>query len=169
MSVDNPNVSRKDTYKYGLGVFALKYIQAGELISSFKGGKIYTADHAMNLPNDPPDFAGRHAVQFGDHLWQDGQIDRIARYVAHSCNPNCGIRNLFDIVSMRDIRAGEEITWDYAMTEDSTFSMSCLCGSSICRGVVGSFSLLGPMQRKIFVISNRNFISDWLVKKYKLY
>ncbi len=166
---DNPKVKRKETSKYGLGVFATADIKAGELISSFTDGEFYNASDAMSLPNDPPLFAGRHAIEYAEGQWRDGEIDRIARYVAHSCEPNCGIKNLFDIVAMRDIEAGEEITWDYAMSEDSNFRMNCLCGKPTCRGVVGAFSLLSSEQRLEFTNRCSGFISVWLVYKYELY
>lgn len=165
---DNPNIKRQETSKYGLGVFATKDISVGEFISSFDG-KFYEAPNAMALPNDPPAYAGRHAIEYREGCWRDGQIDRIARYVAHSCDPNCGIYNLFDIVTMRDIKSGEEITWDYAMSEDSDFRMDCLCGKPSCRGVVGAFSLLSPDQRLELTHCYSGFISQWLVAKYDLY
>jgi hypothetical protein len=169
MDMDNPNVRRKESHKYGLGVYAVSYIAKGEFISTFATGISYQASEAMLLPNEPPDFAGRHAIQYAEDMWRDGEIDRIARYIAHSCKPNCGIKNLFDIVAIADINAGEELTWDYAMSEDSTFRMECLCATDICRGSVGSFSMLDSAQRKEFVERNKYFISDWLVKKYSLY
>lgn len=165
---ENAKVRRKETSKYGLGVFATANINKGELISSFDGA-LYQAPDAMSLPNEPPLYAGRHAIEYAEGRWRDGQVDRIARYVAHSCEPNCGIKNLFNIVAMRDIEAGEEVTWDYAMSEDSNFRMDCLCGKSTCRGTVGAFSLLSPKQRIDFINRCANFISLWLVYKYELY
>jgi hypothetical protein len=34
---------------------------------------------------------------------------------------------------MRDIRAGEELTHDWAMTDDDDYSADCKCGASNCR------------------------------------
>ena len=159
---------RRETHKYGLGVFALVPISAGGLIASFDG-EFLQAPTAMELPNDPPLLAGRHAIQYGEHIWRDGKVNGIARYISHSCDPNCGIWGWFNIVAMRDIKAGEELCWDYAMSEDSNFRMGCLCGSLICRKIVGAFSLLSSDQREEFVRRCHGFISDWLVEKYKLY
>jgi SET domain-containing protein len=165
---DNTKFERRETHKYGLGVFALVDIKMGELISSFDG-EYYVANSAMSLPNYPPLFAGRHAIQWGMYSWRDGKIDGIARYISHSCDPNCGIRGSFDIVAIRNIGAGEELHWDYAMSENSNFRMDCLCGSPGCRKIVGAFSILFPEQREDFVIHNRGFISNWLVREYSLY
>jgi len=82
----------------------------------------------------------------------------------HSCEPNCGIKNLFSIVAMQDIQKGEELTLDYDMVEDSDWRMECLCGSPICRKIIGSFGLVPKNIREKY----KGYISEWLVKKYNL-
>ena len=61
--------------------------------------------------------------------------------VNHSCNPNCGFRGQVVLVAMRNIQTGEEISYDYAMTDanlhDVTCAdMKCLCGVSDCRRLI---------------------------------
>jgi hypothetical protein len=46
------------------------------------------------------------------------------------------MRGRLQIVAMRNIAAGEEITFDYAMSETSEYSMLCRCGQSNCRKTV---------------------------------
>ena len=111
----NSKVELKDTDKHGLGVFAAEDIKSGEVIAEFDGN-IYKAETALDLPKDsgnPRD----HAIQFEEHKFRDS--NGIARYINHSCNSNCGIKNLFEIVAMIDIKERVEITWDYEMSEDS--------------------------------------------------
>jgi len=157
--MSNPKAEIRDTQKYGKAVFAKTKINKGEIIGIFNG-ETYEAPRAMLLPDEPPLRAGRHAVQFEPNKWRDGKVEGIARYVSHSCEPNCGIKNLFEIVAMRDIEANEEITWDYAMTENSDFRMECKCGTSSCRGIVGAYSMLSPKVRKKY----NGHISEWLTK-----
>jgi len=58
-------------------------------------------------------------------------------YINHSCNPNCGLRGQITLVSMRDIQPGEEICFDYAMSDSSDYDeFDCSCGASNCRGHV---------------------------------
>ena len=153
---DNPKVERRETHKYGLGVFAREPIEKDELISSFDGA-FGVGPSALQLPEHPT-FSPRHAIQCGPYMWRDGKKDGIARYVAHSCEPNCGIHGLFDIVAMRPILAGEELTWDYAMSERSDFRMQCLCGSPHCIREVGSFDLLDEHVKAEY----GGYISHWL-------
>lgn len=158
--MENKKVIIKETEKYGKAVFAKANVKKGEVIGVFNG-KVYEAERAMLLPDVPPLRAGRHAVQFEKNKWRDGKVRGVARYIAHSCDPNCGIKNLFEVVAMRDIEKGEEITWDYAMTENSDFRMECKCGAKCCRKVVGAYSMLTPKFRKKY----KGYISEWLTKK----
>ncbi|NES69106.1 MAG: SET domain-containing protein [Okeania sp. SIO2D1] len=59
----------------------------------------------------------------------------------HSCNPNCGIKpnefNGYNLVAMIDIGRGEEITFDYCMSEWISIAVkNCNCQSDICRGII---------------------------------
>ncbi len=54
----------------------------------------------------------------------------------HSCEPNVGVQGEMEFVALADIPAGEELTFDYAMTEDGDLRMFCECGTRSCRGVV---------------------------------
>lgn len=52
----------------------------------------------------------------------------------HSCDSNTAFRGL-DVVALRDIAAGEELTLDYAMfCDESMTPFDCQCGSAACRG-----------------------------------
>jgi len=160
--MENNKVEIIKTEKYGKAVFAKAKIKKGEFIGAFNG-KIYEAERAMLLPDVPPLRAGRHAVQFEPKKWRDGKVKGLARYIAHSCNPNCGIKNMFEVVAMKDIKKGEEITWDYAMTENSDFRMKCMCGAKSCRKIIGAYSMLSPKVRKKY----KGYISEWLTQKQK--
>jgi hypothetical protein len=50
---------------------------------------------------------------------------------------------------MRNIRAGEELTHDWAMTDDDDYSMHCNCGAPKCRGTItGKDWQRADLQRK---------------------
>ncbi len=68
---------------------------------------------------------------------EDGAVADPSDYENHSCDPNTGFPNDNEMAAMRDIAAGEELTYDYAMTElDDGFEMECRCGQERCRGIV---------------------------------
>ena len=115
--------------KFGKCVLTIAEIPKGAIVAVFDG-KIYEARKCTDLPKDIAD----HAIQIGEHTYQDSK--GIARFINHSCTPNCGVHGLNKIVTMRDIHPGEELTWDYAMTEDSDWRVKCECGSHECRGII---------------------------------
>lgn len=99
-----------------------------------------------------------HMVQVGPSRWRLPSL--LGAAFNHSCNPNAGIRGLYEFVAMRDIAAGEEICWDYAMSENYEWRMDCLCGTPQCRKVVGAHDLLPPELK----LKYKGYISDWLSK-----
>jgi len=68
----------------------------------------------------------------------------------HSCDPNVGVRGQITFVAIRAIRAGEELTIDYAMIDgDPAERMARTCGAETCRKIVtGSDWRLPELQRR---------------------
>ena len=70
-------------------------------------------------------------------------------HLNHSCDPNLGVQGQIVFVALRDITAGEELTFDYAMTDDEPYEMECNCRVSGCRKVItGADWMQGDLQRK---------------------
>lgn len=74
-------------------------------------------------------------------------LDIPARLINHSCDPNLGIKNNvfggYDFVAMRSIKKGEELCWDYCMSEYHSIAVKrCLCGSKNCRRRIRGFKYL---------------------------
>ena len=157
---DNPKIEVKKTKYKGLGVFATKNIKKGEIISTFNGGKVLKAKRCNYLPIKPENIRD-HTVQFGEEEYMYNS-KTLAQLLNHSCNPNCGIKNLFDLVATKNIKKGEELNWDYEMTEDSDWRLKCKCGSKSCRHIIGAHNLMPKNLKKKY----KGYISDWLVKKY---
>lgn len=76
-------------------------------------------------------------------------------FTNHSCQPNCGLQagpGGFLMVALRDIAAGEELTYDYSThQEHPQEDMTCRCGAPNCRGVVRSFSTLPQALRRRYL------------------
>lgn len=158
-SLDNPKAIIKWTTKYGNGrvLFAQEDIKKGEVIGAFDG-QIYKAKKASDIPNDPPIYAQDHAIQFEKDKYRDSR--GIARLVSHSCEPNCGIKDKFKIVAMRSIKKGEEISFDYNMSENSDWRMKCECVNKSCRKVIGSYDALPQKIKEKY----KGYISTYLTK-----
>lgn len=64
-----------------------------------------------------------------------------AVFFNHSCDPNSGFKGQMFLVAMRNIKKGEQVTFDYAMVLSkaknvSFYKIKCFCGSKNCRGYV---------------------------------
>ncbi len=151
--MDNPKVKIHRTRRYGKGVYAKAAIRKGEVIAVFDGDLL--DDDFEPWTND----LYNHAIQVGKTLWRDSK--GLARFINHSCEPNCGIKKLNRVVAMRSIQKGEEITWDYEMTEkNSDWRMRCRCGTPACRKVIGNYQNMPRKIRKKYA----GYISEWLTR-----
>ena len=155
--MDHPNAALGPHPTFGEGVFATGPILRGEEIATFDG----TIYEGLENADFPPEVVN-HAITFARDRARDSE--GIARFLNHSCSPNAGLRGQFHIVAMRDIEAGEEICWDYDMSEDHDWSMPCSCGSPHCRREIRGFRFLPESIRQRYT----GFVADWLVEKYDL-
>ncbi|MGE0527480.1 MAG: SET domain-containing protein-lysine N-methyltransferase [Bdellovibrionales bacterium] len=60
-------------------------------------------------------------------------------HLNHSCEPNLGLQGQIVYVALRDVQPGEELTFDYAMTDDELYEMECRCGTPSCRKTITGF------------------------------
>ena len=135
LSWHNPKTQRQQASEKGVGLFANAPIAKGELLCAW-GGAILTDEELPNLP----DFALDRTLQIEEGLHiSSGLIDDDADCVNHSCDPTGGVVGQITLVARRDIAAGEEITFDYAMTDSSPhMDMECFCGQPNCRKLITS-------------------------------
>jgi hypothetical protein len=79
----------------------------------------------------------------------------------HSCSPSAGIRGRNSIVAIRDLKAGEEVTMDYALSDTlPLWHMKCSCGSKNCRKYVKPYQDLTYQQQRKFVDYTAKYIKD---------
>jgi hypothetical protein len=52
--------------------------------------------------------------------------DKVGMYINHSCTPSCEIDG-FNVVALRDIMAGEEVTFDYSSEGELAAPFFCNC------------------------------------------
>lgn len=119
--------------KGGYGVFARAPIAAGELLIVWSGD-IVTREGLMELPPE----VRMYSLQVEENCYQVSTLPPyLPDYVNHSCDPNAGLSGQIALVAMRDIMPGEEICFDYAMSDGSPYDeFVCQCGAANCRGRV---------------------------------
>ena len=133
-------ITVKESTIHGKGIFALKDIKKGEIISIIKGPRKFKINRSAKDALAHPDWVG-----FKMHHW----IDPIPpyKYLNHSCNPNCGIKGKVETVALKNIKKGEEVVIDYSIIEgDVRWRMKCHCGQKNCRETIKSFQFLPDKQ-----------------------
>jgi uncharacterized protein len=119
----------------GRGLVAVEDIAAGEVVA-VKGGHVVTTEELRTLPAERQESE----VQIADGLHlaalDEDEYESVMLFLNHSCEPNVGFGGNIVLVAMRDVRAGEELTTDYALFDDYEGSMECNCGRPSCRGRV---------------------------------
>ena len=95
----------------GLGLFSGRPIPSGADVVEYTGPILHE--------DEWHDLDSRYLFAINDHQTIDGSSrDNLGRYVNHACRPNCVPeirRSRVFIRALRDIAAGEEITYDYGV------------------------------------------------------
>jgi uncharacterized protein len=127
----SPRLVPADTAVAGRGTHALVDIAAGEVVVAF-GGHVVDGEVFGALPA----LRRSLSIQVADDLYLVGPEQPDPHdMVNHSCDPNCGILGSIILVAIRPIAAGEEVTYDYAMSDGSPYDeFLCTCGTALCRG-----------------------------------
>lgn len=132
LSYRSPKTKIKESPIHGKGLFATKAIGNGEIVA-IKGGRILSKAEWEALEHE----LGSAEIQISDQFFiapaNKDEREGSMLYTNHSCNPNIGIQGQIVFVAMRDIVPGEELTHDWATTDDFEYEIDCHCGSSKCR------------------------------------
>ena len=141
-----PRIQARRSAIHGRGVFALEAIREGTTIIEYTGERITEAEIDRRYPESREQM--NHTFVFG--IRHDVNIDggvggNASRFINHACDANCDTFEKDDrmfIRAARNIRAGEELTYDYAIeagepiTPQLKACWPCWCGARTCRGTV---------------------------------
>lgn len=142
----SPYVLTKESVIHGVGIYAKKNIKKGTRIMEYVGEKITKkeSDRRADIPlsenKKNPELGAVYIFTLNKKYDVDGHVKyNTARYINHSCNPNCEsdiIRNKIWIIAIRDIKKGEELSYNYGYDFDSYEDHPCRCGSYNCVGYI---------------------------------
>ena len=134
-SYRSPKTTVKDSPIHGRGLFASEPIKKGEIVA-IKGGAIFNRQtrDALEKTLGPAELPIAEDLYIGPLSAEERDASML--FSNHSCAPNIGVRGQIVFVAMRDIAAGEELTHDWAMTDDEPDEMECRCGAVNCRKIV---------------------------------
>lgn len=131
---------------HGRGVYAREFIPAGTRLIEYRGERIPNEEGDRRYPWE--EGVPHHTFLFmldDDTVIDGARKGNIARWINHSCDPNC--ESITEdghiyIDAIRDIEPGEEITFDYHLVtaERHTAKVKarypCSCGAPNCRGTL---------------------------------
>jgi uncharacterized protein len=127
----------------GRGLYAVFATSRGE-IAVVKGGYILTKAQRDEIGKE----LGPSEIQVSDDLFIGpstmAEREGGMMHINHSCEPNLGLQGQIVYVALRDISPGEELTFDYAMTDDEPYEMKCRCGANSCRATITGFDWKKP-------------------------
>ena len=133
------NYFRKKSGINNLGLFAKSDINKGEKVIEYKGRKF---THKQVEENDRFDNSKAiYLFTLNERYVLDGDTKtNTAKYINHSCDPNCEvdiIKGKIWIIAIKDIKKGDELSYDYGFGYDADFrQFPCKCGSKNCCGYI---------------------------------
>jgi len=168
----SPKTEVRPSPIHGKGLFAKTAIKEGEIVA-IKGGYIIADAEWGNLKATLSPAEIPIADGFVIAPSSPAEIEGNMVYSNHSCAPNVSIQGQIAFVAMCDIASGEELTHDWATTDDDDYEMQCRCGSPSCRRIVTGKDWMKPelqakyrgwfcwyIQRKIDALTARTDARD---------
>jgi SET domain-containing protein len=129
-----PRLRTGNSQLHGTGVFAAEPIPKGTRIIDY-AGELIRNDAACEEREERYLAEGHIWVFRVNRAWsRDANVGgNIARFINHSCTPNCRFEVLDKTIwirALRDIRRGEELTYDYKTIGERTIPCRCRPGCS---------------------------------------
>jgi SET domain-containing protein len=121
---------------HAAGCYTTRAVKKGERICEYDGPR-FSKDEADE----------RYKDRFITYLFSCGDEGKVidgfgtAMFINHSCEPNCETEDVdgrIFVVAVRNISAGEELTYEYHLYDSDESEQDCYCGAVQCRGTMFS-------------------------------
>jgi SET domain-containing protein len=142
---DLPFVIRNSPIQ-GLGAFASRVIPTGTRLVEYAGERLTPTEADARYPDGADERHHTFLFAIDDDVVIDAAVNgNEARFINHSCEPNCDAvidAGRIWIETIRDIGPGEELAYDYAYVLEERHSPAakrrypCHCGAPACRGTI---------------------------------
>lgn len=160
ISYHSPKTAIRKSFVHGYGLFAIKPIKKGEIVV-IKGGHIFNERILKKVKDKISEAYFQIEDDFVIGPLKKSEVKKNKLYINHSCDPNIGIRGQITLIAMRNIKAGEELTYDWAMEDPGGWKMKCNCGAKNCRKIITGKDWKNPkLQRKY-----KGYFSAYLQEK----
>ena len=129
-----PRLVIRSSAIHAAGCYTLDAIRKGQRICEYDGPRMEKA-----VADE------RYADRYVTYLFGYGSGDMVidgfgtAMFINHCCSPNCETEEMDERIYMsalRDIAAGEELTFEYNLYDSDDARQDCYCGAANCRGTM---------------------------------
>ena len=146
VATDSPAFEVRRSGIHGRGVYATRRIPMHTRIVEYLGDRITHEEADARYAAKGQDDGHTFLFVVSKRLVIDaGVAGNEARFINHSCDPNCDTvieNDRVYIESLRDIEPGEELGYEYGLTWETTddpdelANYACRCGAARCRGTM---------------------------------
>ena len=162
LSYISPKAEVRESRIHGRGLFAVEPFAEGEVVC-VKGGYVF----GLETLRASAGWYRSAEIQLTEDLFigplAESEREGSMVFSNHSCDPNIGVRGQIVFVALRPVAAGEELTHDWATTDDADYELDCNCGSANCRRTITGRDWRRPdLQAKY-----RGFFSSYLEDKIR--
>ncbi len=152
-------VSVKKSKIHRNGIFAKKDIPSNTKIIEYVGEKVTRAE-GDRRGEKVLENSKNHTISGGVYIFElnkrydlDGNFSyNTAKWINHSCGPNCEvdiIKGHIWVISIKEIKKGEELTYNYGYNLDHYKEHTCKCGSKRCVGYIAAEEDWPKLKRKL--------------------
>ncbi|ODM92236.1 Histone-lysine N-methyltransferase, H3 lysine-36 and H4 lysine-20 specific [Orchesella cincta] len=129
----------------GWGITAKVNFSCGDFVGEYRGEVIDAEEKNRRLERKVEEDP-LYILEIDKGLFIDAEyMGSLSRLINHSCEPNCEVRRYASskgkavggVFAVRDIKIGEEVTFNYAYGNESNAPFRCHCGSSKCLIFIG--------------------------------
>lgn len=153
------NVEVKNSTIQGKGVYATKNFNEGEIVLEIDDSHV--VNDVNSLTKEQFELHCDYLSNGLIILMQEPEV-----YINHSCDPNTYVKTINGVrkvLAMREIKVGDEITYDYAINGENAGTFNCKCGAKNCRRIYNGnfFKLSKELQLKYLP-----YLDDWFVQNH---
>jgi SET domain-containing protein len=141
-----PPFAKRRSSIHGFGVFATRRIRVRQSLIDYEGRILTPAQVEARYDEDAADDPHTLLFDVGDGKRIDASLGgNDARFINHSCDPNCEAElsgRVVSIRALRNIQPGAELTYDYSLQIENGASRArrslyaCRCSATACRGTM---------------------------------
>ncbi len=144
--IKSDSIKVRNSRIQGKGVFATKRIKKGQRIIEYIGERISPEEETLRYDDESMDRHHTFLFAIDEKTTIDaGRIGNDAKYINHSCDPNCEAvdeEGRIFVEAIKNIQPGTELFYDYAFEQEEPLTQElidmypCHCGTKKCRGTI---------------------------------